>query len=161
MMPGPKMGCGETLCKLINEEKVTVSAGVPTVWLALLNYLKKSGNSVESLNRFTVGGAACPFMIFDEFRQKYGVDVQQGWGMTEMNPLGTFNGNASSTVNALPADQYDKMRLKQGRPVFGVEMKIVDADGKSLPWDGKSAGAVKVRGPWIICLLYTSDAADE
>ena len=157
VMPGPKMGCGETLCKLINEEKVTVSAGVPTVWLALLDYLKKTNSTIDTLNRLTVGGAACPFTIFDDFRNKYGVDVQQGWGMTEMNPLGTFNGNAPAVVNEMPAEQYDKMRLKQGRPVFGVEMKIVDADNKPLPWDGKSSGAVKVRGPWIINEYYRYD----
>ncbi|WP_373080624.1 long-chain-fatty-acid--CoA ligase [Zhongshania sp.] len=157
VMPGPKMGDGETLCKLINEEKVTVSAGVPTVWLALLNYLEKTGQTVESLNRLTVGGAACPYTIFDDFRSKHGVDVQQGWGMTEMNPLGTFNGNVAPEVAQLPPEQYDKIRLKQGRPVFGVEMKIVDADNNELPWDGESAGAVKVRGPWIIAEYYRYD----
>lgn len=157
VMPGPKMGDGETLCQLINEEKVTVSAGVPTVWLALLNYLEKTGKTVESLNRVTVGGAACPYTIFDDFRRKHGVDVQQGWGMTEMNPLGTFNGNVAPAVAELPPEQYDQMRLKQGRPVFGVEMKIVDAENKEVPWDGESAGAVKVRGPWIIAEYYRYD----
>ncbi|MFT7403838.1 long-chain fatty acid--CoA ligase [Zhongshania sp.] len=157
VMPGAKMGCGETLCTLINEEKVTASAGVPTVWLALLDYLNKSGKTIESLNRVTVGGAACPFYILDVFREKYGVDVQQGWGMTEMNPLGTYNGTVPPPVANLSPEEYDKKRLKQGRPVFGVELKIVDADNKSLPWDGKSAGAVKVRGPWIINEYYRYD----
>ncbi len=157
VMPGPKMGDGETLCALINEEKVTVSAGVPTVWLALLNYLAKTGKTIDSLNRLTVGGAACPFTIFDDFRNKHGVDVQQGWGMTEMNPLGTFNGNVPPAIADLPPEQYDKMRLKQGRPVFGVEIKIVDTDNNELPWDGASAGAVKVRGPWIIAEYYRYD----
>jgi acyl-CoA synthetase (AMP-forming)/AMP-acid ligase II len=154
VMPGAKMGDGETLCQLINEEGVTASAGVPTIWLALLDYLAKTGNTVASLNRVTVGGAACPFLIFDTFRTKYGVDVQQGWGMTEMNPLGTANGNTPPQVSALPKDEYDKMRLKQGRPIFGVDLKIVDEDNKELPWDGKSVGAVKVRGPWIINEYY-------
>jgi acyl-CoA synthetase (AMP-forming)/AMP-acid ligase II len=157
VMPGPKMGCGETLCTLINEEKVTASAGVPTVWLALLDYLKKSEKTIESLNRVTVGGAACPFYILDVFREKYGVDVQQGWGMTEMNPLGTYNGTVPPPVANLSPEEYDKKRLKQGRPVFGVEVKVVDADNNSLPWDGKSAGAVKVRGPWIINEYYRYD----
>lgn len=154
VLPGQKMGCGETLCKIINEEKVTTSAGVPTVWLALLDYMQKSGKTVESLNRITVGGAACPFYIFDVFRKNYNVNVQHAWGMTEMNPLGTFNGNAPASVIKIQGKKYDEIRLKQGRPVFGVEMKIVDANNISLPWDGKTFGAVKVRGPWVIAEYY-------
>ncbi|QQD18986.1 long-chain-fatty-acid--CoA ligase [Spongiibacter nanhainus] len=150
VMPGPKMGDGETLCTLINEEKVTVSAGVPTVWLALLNYLQQSGSKVESLQRITSGGAACPFVVYDEMRSKYDVDVQIGWGMTEMNPLGTYNGNCPPALESLPQEELDQLRLKAGRPVFGVDIKIEGEDGQELPWDGKSSGAIKVRGPWII-----------
>ncbi len=157
VMPGPKMGDGETLCALINEEKVTASAGVPTVWLALLDYLGKSGNSVDSLNRVTVGGAACPLKIMTDFRDKYGVEVQQAWGMTEMNPLGTFNGGIPPQLDGLSDEEYNKIRLKQGRPSFGVEIKVVDADNNELPWDGESSGAVKVRGPWIVNDYYGYD----
>ncbi len=157
VMPGPKMGDGETLCALINEEKVTASAGVPTVWLALLDYLGKSGSSVDSLNRVTVGGAACPLKIMTDFRDKYGVEVQQAWGMTEMNPLGTFNGGLPPQLDGLSEEEYNKIRLKQGRPSFGVEIKVVDADNNELPWDGESSGAVKVRGPWIVNDYYGYD----
>ncbi|WP_246864648.1 long-chain fatty acid--CoA ligase [Spongiibacter thalassae] len=157
VMPGPKMGDGETLCQLINEEKVTASAGVPTVWLALLDYLKASGKKVDSLERLTVGGAACPFSIIQTFRDRYQVRVQQGWGMTELNPLGTYNGNFSPEVEALPQAEQDQLLVSQGRPVFGIELKIVDEDNNELPWDGKSSGAVKARGPWVVGDYYRYD----
>jgi fatty-acyl-CoA synthase len=147
VMPGPKMGDGETLCQLINKHKITASAGVPTVWLALLQYLEKSGQEVPTLQRVTVGGAACPQMIFENMA-KFGVDVQHAWGMTEMSPLGTYN-TPKAGEEDLDDDAYMAKRLKQGRPLYGVDIKIVDADGKELPWDGKSSGAVMVRGPWI------------
>lgn len=151
VMPGPKMGDGETLCTLINEERVTVSAGVPTVWLALLNYLNQSGKKVESLQRITSGGAACPFVVYDEMRRNYDVEVQIGWGMTEMNPLGTYNGHCPPALeSSLSKEELDQQKLKAGRPVFGVDIKITDEDGNELPWDSKSSGAIKVRGPWII-----------
>ncbi len=157
VMPGPKMGDGETLCALINEEQVTCSAGVPTVWLALLDYLAKANKSVDSLNRVTVGGAACPEMIMEQFQNQHGVDVQQAWGMTEMNPLGTFNGGIPPLLDGISDEQRKKLRLKQGRPSFGVDIKVVDADNNELPWDGQSSGAVKVRGPWIVNDYYGYD----
>jgi fatty-acyl-CoA synthase len=157
VMPGPKMGDGETLCALINEEQVTCSAGVPTVWLALLDYLAKANKSVDSLNRVTVGGAACPEMIMEQFQNQHGVDVQQAWGMTEMNPLGTFNGGIPPLLDGISDEQRKKLRLKQGRPSFGVDIKVVDADNNELPWDGESSGAVKVRGPWIVNDYYGYD----
>lgn len=157
VMPGPKMGDGETLCALINDERVTCSAGVPTVWLALLDYLGTSGKQVESLNRVTVGGAACPLRIMTDFRDNYGVEVQQAWGMTEMNPLGTFNGGIPLQLDGLSEEEYNQIRLKQGRPSFGVEIKVVDSDNNELPWDGESSGAVKVRGPWIVNDYYGYD----
>ena len=157
VMPGPKMGDGETLCSLINEEQVTCSAGVPTVWLALLDYLASAKKSVDSLNRVTVGGAACPEIIMEQFQNHYGVDVQQAWGMTEMNPLGTFNGGIPPQLDGLGDEERKKLRLKQGRPSFGVDIKAVDSDNKELPWDGESSGAVKVRGPWIVNDYYGYD----
>jgi fatty-acyl-CoA synthase len=156
IMAGPRMGDGETLCKLINDHRVTASAGVPTVWLALLQYLEKSGKSVPSLQRLTIGGAACPQMIIEEFRAKHSVDVHHAWGMTEMSPLGTFN-QPRPEESALDDAAYMKNRLKQGRIIFGVDMRIDDADGRELPWDGSSAGSVKVRGPWITQSYYGSD----
>ncbi|MDN3640261.1 long-chain-fatty-acid--CoA ligase [Simiduia curdlanivorans] len=161
VMPGPKMGDGETLCKLINQEAVTVSAGVPTVWLALLNYLEQSQQQIPTLTRVVTGGAACPQPIFDNFREKHGVEVHQAWGMTEMSPLGTYNTLKPHMVNWSEPEKT-KVRLKQGRPAYGVELKITDDHNNELPWDGKSSGAVKVRGPWVIQRYFKAehDACD-
>ncbi|WP_231758454.1 long-chain-fatty-acid--CoA ligase [Microbulbifer elongatus] len=156
VMPGPKMGDGQTLCTLINEENVTVSAGVPTVWLALLDYLEKSGHKVPSLQRLTTGGAACPQPVFDKFREHYNVDVQQAWGMTEMSPLGTYN-TLKPHMDCWDEEEKTRVRLKQGRPVYGVDMKIVDENDVALPWDGKASGAVKVRGAWVIQRYFKAD----
>lgn len=150
VLPGPKMGCGETLCNLIQEESITTAAGVPTVWLALLQYLRESGKHIPSLQRVIVGGAACPWSIMQEFEEQHGVYTHHAWGMTEMSPVGTFNGWVS---DALPAEERRAKRLKQGRAAFGVEMRIVDDVGTSLPRDGKSVGNLQVRGPWI-CERY-------
>jgi 3-(methylthio)propionyl---CoA ligase len=151
VFPGSKMGDGKTLAALINEEKVTLSAGVPTVWLGLLAHLKASGERVDSLQRITVGGAACPLSIMEDM-DRYGVETRVGWGMTEMSPLGTVNA-ASAASAQYSAQEFAKIRLKAGRPIFGVEMKIVDDAGKELPWDGKAFGSLKVRGPWV-CSSY-------
>ena len=148
VMPGPKMADGQTLTHLINAEKINMSAGVPTVWLALLQYLEESGESIESLTRVTVGGAACPLPIFKTFKEKYGVDTEHAWGMTEMSPLGTYN-KMSPADFELPEEAFNQKLLRQGRPIFGVDLRIVDDEGKELPWDGKSSGAVQVRGPFI------------
>lgn len=157
VFPGNKMGDGETLAKLINEEGVTLSAGVPTIWLALLAYLRSSGTTVESLKRVVVGGAACPLAIAEGF-DAYGVESRIGWGMTEMSPLGSINASAEQK-DRYSAEEYRKLRLKAGRPIFGVEMKIVDDEGEQLPWDGKAYGSLKVRGPWI-CSGYFKRKAD-
>lgn len=148
VMPGPKMADGETLTHLINSEGINMSAGVPTVWLALLQYLAQSGASIPSLERVTVGGAACPLSIFSEFKSKHGVQVEHAWGMTEMSPLGTYN-KMSKVDNELPEEAYNQALLKQGRPIFGVDIRVVDDEGNELPWDGQSSGAVQVKGPFI------------
>ncbi len=148
VMPGPKMADGQTLTALINQEKITMSAGVPTVWLALLQYLEASVETIDSLERVTVGGAACPLSIFTTFKDKHGVDTEHAWGMTEMSPLGTYN-KMSDADRTLPQDEFNKKLLRQGRPVFGVDIRVVDENGQALPWDGKSAGAVQVKGAFI------------
>ncbi|TQV73455.1 long-chain-fatty-acid--CoA ligase [Exilibacterium tricleocarpae] len=162
VFPGPKMGDGATLARLINEEGVNISAGVPTVWLALLNYLNESGERVDCLDRIVVGGAACPLSIMEQFEDRYGVYTHAAWGMTEMSPLGTFNSRLDR--KALGEQEYARLRLKAGRPIYGVEMKIVDDANKPLPWDGVAFGALKVRGPWI-CSEYfkleNSEAHDD
>ena len=139
-----------------------MSAGVPTVWLGLIAYLKSSGQRVDSLQSVIVGGAACPLSIMEDF-DTYGVDTHVGWGMTEMSPLGSVNTSPSSREN-YSDEEYARVRLKAGRPIFGVEMKIVDDEGNDLPWDGEAFGSLKVRGPWI-CSSYfkleNSDAHEE
>jgi fatty-acyl-CoA synthase len=159
VFPGNKMGDGETLCALINEESVSMSAGVPTVWLGLLAYLKASGNTVETLTRVLVGGAACPLSVMEDF-DRYGVETRVGWGMTEMSPLGTVN-ECTAARAEYGEEVFAKQRLKAGRAIFGVEMKIVDDDGKELPWDGEAFGSLKVRGPWICSDYYELDGASS
>ncbi|MCZ6526841.1 MAG: long-chain-fatty-acid--CoA ligase [Gammaproteobacteria bacterium] len=160
VFPGAKMGDGETLQALIEEEGVTFSAGVPTVWLMLLNYLEKSAKTVASLRRVIIGGATCPLSILIDFREKHDVTVQQAWGMTEMTPLGTVNTLKPGMEN-IPADELNQLKLKQGRFVYGVEMKIIDDDNKEQPWDGLSPGLLKVRGPWISSNYYKKEGDDD
>lgn len=148
VLPGRSAGDPETLCDLINSEQVTLALGVPTVWLALLQYLGKSGVQLPSLRRTVVGGAACPPAVIDEFRQQHGVETHHAWGMTETSPLGTFN-TLKPAHESLPAEAQREIRLKQGRVVFGVEMRIVGDDGNPLPRDGRTFGALQVRGPYI------------
>lgn len=159
VLPGPKMGDGETLQALIDDEGVTVSAAVPTVWLALLAYLNDSGKSIDSLQRVIVGGAACPLSIIDEFMEKHGVYVHPAWGMTETGPVGTVNTLKPGMEN-LPKESLDDVKLKQGRPIFGVDLKIVDDQGEEQAWDDESCGEVKLRGPWICKSYYKLDDSD-
>ena len=151
VMPGNKMGDGPTLATLVNEEGVTMSAGVPTVWLNLLAHLRSSGERVETLQRVVVGGSACPLSVMEEF-DTYGVDTRHAWGMTEMSPLGTSN-SSGARRHQYDADSFATMRTNVGQPIFGVEVKITDDDNNELPWDGVAFGALKVRGPWI-CSSY-------
>lgn len=162
VFPGPKMGDGETLCRLINGEQVNKSAAVPTVWLALLQYLEKAGETIDSLESVTVGGAACPLSIMTDMQEKYGVWVHAAWGMTEMSPLGTYN-TLKKGMQDLPAEELNKIRLKAGRAVFGVDIKIEGPDGQELPWDGEASGSLKVRGPWITQQYFKQEgsATDE
>ncbi|WP_237066715.1 long-chain-fatty-acid--CoA ligase [Microbulbifer guangxiensis] len=150
VLPGPKMADGETLSSLMNNEGVTIAAGVPTVWMALLKYLRENDETLTSLNRVVVGGSACPWSIMEEFEQRHGVYTHHAWGMTEMSPLGTYNSRIAET---LPAEQARALRLKQGVAAYGVEMRIVDDEGRELPRDGVAFGALQVRGPWV-CERY-------
>lgn len=157
VFPGPKMGDGETLQQLMVEEGITISSGVPTIWLGLLNYLKESGKRIDGVQRLSVGGAACPLSIIEGFRDEFGITVHQGWGMTETSPLGTVfclkPGNKD-----LGADDIAQIQAKQGRGVFGIEMKISDPNGNELPWDGVAFGDLKVRGPWVCSGYFRNDA---
>jgi fatty-acyl-CoA synthase len=158
VFPGSKMGDGAELTGLINEEQVTMSAGVPTVWLGLLAHLRDSGASIDSLQRIIVGGAACPLSLMKEM-DTHGVETRLAWGMTEMSPLGSVNA-LKPEVQGLPEAELDTLRLKAGRPVFGVDMKITDDDGNELPWDGEAFGSLKVRGPWICSSYFKLDDSD-
>jgi fatty-acyl-CoA synthase len=155
VFPGPKMGDPETLQSLIESEQVTFAAGVPTVWQGLIAYLEKTGKSIDSLLRVLSGGSAVPLALMNQLRER-GVEVMQAWGMTEMSPIGTIR-CLSPEAAQLPATERDALRAKQGRTVFGVELKITDDDNKELPRDGKAFGALKVRGPWIVSSYYKRD----
>jgi len=148
VFPGPKMGDGETLYKLIQAEGVSVTLGVPTVWLAVLQYAEKAGKRLDHLQRAVIGGAAVPQSMIREFRDKHGVEVRQGWGMTEMSPLGAVN-SIKAGLDGLSDQQSLDLATRAGRGIFGVELRIVDDDGNELLWDGEAYGALQVRGPWV------------
>jgi acyl-CoA synthetase (AMP-forming)/AMP-acid ligase II len=155
VFPGPGLD-GASLYELFESEGVTFSAGVPTVWLGLLQYLEKSGRKFTRPWRSTVGGSACPPALMEAYRRDHGVHVHHGWGMTEMSPLGTYCTLKNKHLGLTPAQQR-AVEIKQGRPIFGVDLKIVDEDGRSLPNDGKAFGDLLVRGPWVIDTYFRVD----
>ncbi|MEA1941788.1 MAG: long-chain-fatty-acid--CoA ligase [Pseudomonadota bacterium] len=159
VMPGAQMD-GQSIHELIEGEKVNYVAGVPTVWLGLLNYLEQEGKRIDSIDRVLIGGSALPEALLRAYEDKYGVVMQQGWGMTEMSPLGTVNA-ALPKHDELDREEQIRIKLKQGRLVFGVGMRVVDDEGKELPWDGKSSGHVQVRGPWIASSYYRGAGAES
>ena len=147
VMPGARMD-GASLYELIETEGVTHSAAVPTVWQGLLQYLQANKLKFSTLRAVTIGGSACPENLIRVFHDDYGVDVRQGWGMTETSPLGTTCA-LTPEIAALPFDEQVPTRLKAGRPPMGVELKIVDPNGRELPRDGKAFGHLMVRGPAV------------
>ena len=155
--PGPAMD-GKSIYELMEAEKVTFAAGVPTIWQMLLTHMQSNGLKFSSLNRTVIGGSACPPAMIDTFRDEFGVDVLHAWGMTETSPLGTV-GTLKNKHLKLPKEQQLAIRLKQGRAVFGVDMKIVGDDGKDQPWDGKAYGDLLVRGPWIMDTYFKGQCA--
>jgi fatty-acyl-CoA synthase len=158
VFPGPKMGDGEALYELLDSEDVTLALGVPTVWLALLQYMDKEGKRLDKLRRTICGGAAVPRSMIEAFRDKHGVELRQGWGMTEMSPIGAVN-SLKAGLEGLSDDEKLDVATKAGRGVFGCEMRIVDDDGNELPWDGVAYGALQVRGPWICSDYYRLEGA--
>ena len=155
VFPGPALD-GKSIYELIEAEKVTFAAGVPTVWQMLLSHMKPNVLNFSSLKRTVIGGSACPPAMIDAFRESYGVDVLHAWGMTEMSPLGTLCTLKNKHLD-LPEEAQMKLRLKQGRCIFGVDMKIVNEAGESLPHDGKTYGDLLVKGPWIIREYYKQE----
>ncbi len=148
VFPGAQLD-GKSVYELLEAEGVTFAAGVPTVWQMLLSHMKPGGLRFSTLNRTVIGGSACPPAMITAFREEYGVDVLHAWGMTEMSPLGTLCTLKNKHL-ALPAEEQMKIRLKQGRAIFGVDMKIVGDDGQAQPHDGVAYGDLLVRGPWVI-----------
>lgn len=147
VLPGARMD-GEALYELMENEGVTLSAGVPTIWMMLLGYMKENNKKFSTMKRTVIGGSAVPKAMIETFHREYNVNVVHAWGMTEMSPIGTVC-NLKKKHESFSLDQKIELSLKQGRSVFGVDMKIVDGAGKELPWDGKAFGNLLVRGPWI------------
>ncbi|HJQ59374.1 MAG TPA: 3-(methylthio)propionyl-CoA ligase [Vineibacter sp.] len=140
---------GASVYELLDKEDVDISAGVPTVWLGLLNYCEQNGKKLSKMKRTLIGGSAVPRSMIARFWKDHQVEVAQGWGMTEMSPVGTLT-RFNRGERGLPDEQRYDIIAKQGRPVFGVEMKIVDDNGNDLPKDGEASGNLMVRGPWIV-----------
>ncbi len=158
VFPGAALD-GKSVYELIEQEQVTYAAGVPTVWQMLLGHMKPNGLRFSSLKRTVIGGSACPPAMIGAFREDYGVDVLHAWGMTEMSPLGTLC-TLKNKHQALPAEDQMKVRLKQGRAIFGVDMKIVGDNGEELPWDGKAFGDLYVKGPWVVREYFKGEGGD-
>lgn len=148
VLPGPDLH-GDALVGLIDKYGVTIALGVPTIWQGLLTVAKAKGSKLESLTRTVIGGSACPPSMIATFRDVYGVDTIHAWGMSEMSPLGTTN-QPLAKHRALSVEAQRKLRENQGRPPYGVELKIVDDDGKTLPNDGVTQGDLMVRGHWVL-----------
>ena len=158
VFPGGAMD-GKSIYELIEAEKVTFAAGVPTVWQMLLGHLKSGDLRFSTLNRTVIGGSACPPAMIQAFQEDYNVRVLHAWGMTEMSPLGTLTSLKNKHLE-MPADAQMKLLQKQGRAIFGVDMKIVDGDGKEQPWDGKAYGDLLVRGPWVVREYFKAEGGN-
>jgi acyl-CoA synthetase (AMP-forming)/AMP-acid ligase II len=158
VFPGAQLD-GKSVYELMESERVTFAAGVPTVWQMLLGHLKQNNLKFSTLKRTVIGGSACPPAMIDSFREEYGVDVLHAWGMTEMSPLGTLCTLKNKHLT-LPAEDQMKIRLKQGRAIYAVEMKIVGEDGSELPWDGKQSGDLYVKGPWVVREYFKGEGGD-
>jgi fatty-acyl-CoA synthase len=158
VLPGQKLD-GASLHELIEQEGVTYSAGVPTIWQMLIAHLKATGGELSTLQRVTVGGSACPESIIRTLRDDYGVDVIQGWGMTETSPLATVS-VPSPAVAGLDFEGQLPFKLKQGRLVCNLDMKLVDDDGGRLPHDGKTFGRLMIKGPTVASGYYRGEGGD-
>lgn len=155
IFPGAGMD-GESLYELIETEKATSLLGVPTVWLALLNHIESVDGHLDSVDNVVIGGSAAPQSMMDKFQDKYDVFPIHAWGMTEMSPMGSLCAQTPFLKSASKADRA-RVQAKQGRPVYGVEMKIVDDEDNALPHDGKTFGRLMVRGPWVASSYYKNE----
>jgi fatty-acyl-CoA synthase len=155
VFPGAALD-GKSVYELLESEQVTLAAGVPTVWQMLLGHLKAGGLRFSHLKRTVIGGSACPPAMIHAFNDEYGVEVLHAWGMTELSPLGTLCTLKNKHL-ALPAEEQMKIRLKQGRAIYGIDFKIVDDQGKEQPHDGKAYGDLLVKGPWVVREYYKQE----
>jgi fatty-acyl-CoA synthase len=151
---------GRSLAELIQSERVTVAAGVPTIWMGLLQVLEKEKFDISSIRVMPIGGSAAPRTMIERYQQNFGVFIAHAWGMTEMAPLGTVS-NLKSHMAQWPEAERFKVRAKQGTTVPGVEARVVDIEGRELPWDGQSFGELQVRGPWVISGYYNDERGAE
>jgi fatty-acyl-CoA synthase len=158
VFPGAALD-GKSLFELFESEGVTLSAGVPTVWLGLLNHALQNDLKFSTFRRTVIGGSACPPAMMDTLIDKFGVQVIHAWGMTEMSPLGTA-GVLLTKHLSLPPGEQRKILQKQGHAIYGVDMKIVDDAGVELPWDGSTYGNLLVKGPWIISRYFKDEGGD-
>ncbi|MBM1556562.1 long-chain-fatty-acid--CoA ligase [Sulfitobacter mediterraneus] len=158
VMPGPGLD-GPSLLGLIENQNVTVALGVPTIWLGLYGEAKKTGAKMASLQRTVVGGSACPPSLITAFREEYNVDTIHAWGMTEMSPIGSVN-RPLAKHGDLPVEEQHKLRENQGRPVYGVELEILDESGAPLPHDGETQGDLVTRGYWIVDSYFRSSTEE-
>ncbi|MBX6374852.1 MAG: long-chain-fatty-acid--CoA ligase [Acetobacteraceae bacterium] len=152
VMPGAKLD-GASVHQLLEEERVTFTAGVPTVWLMLLQHLEATGARLSTLERVAIGGSACPRAMTQAFQDRYGVQVIHAWGMTEMSPVGTLAGPKPEVAHLTGEAKLD-LQERQGAAMFTVDMKITDDEGRELPWDGKTFGRLKVQGPAVARRYY-------
>jgi 3-(methylthio)propionyl---CoA ligase len=152
VFPGPHMD-GASLYELFEREKVTFSAGVPTIWLGLLTYMKANKLTFSSFKRTVIGGSACPPAMMKTLQDDFGVQVIHAWGMTELSPLGTLSTLMSKHLD-LPQEAQQRLLEKQGRVIYGVDIAIADDNGASLPWDGVASGNLVVRGAWVISSYF-------
>jgi acyl-CoA synthetase (AMP-forming)/AMP-acid ligase II len=157
VLPGAKLD-GASVHQLLEEERVTITAGVPTVWFALLNHLEKTAGRLSTLKRVVIGGSACPRAMTQAFETRYGITVNHAWGMTEMSPLGSFCSVKPCVAN-LQGDALLDLKVKQGHPLFGVEFRITDDADRDLPWDGTTFGRLKVKGPAVAKAYFRRDEA--
>ena len=159
VFPGPHL-TPRDLAELIQAERVTLTAGVPTLWIGLLHLLENERYDLSSLRGMIVGGAAAPQWMIEGFEKKHNLTVMHAWGMTEMSPLGTVSRLKSYQLD-LPLEDQFKIRAKQGLPVPGVELRAIDEQGREIAWDGKAFGELQVRGPWIISSYYNDERTPD
>jgi fatty-acyl-CoA synthase len=159
VFPGPHLQARD-LAELIQAEKVTLTAGVPTLWMGILNLLENERYDLSSLRGMIVGGAAAPQSMIEAFEKKYGLNVMHAWGMTEMSPLGTVSRLKSYQMDLPEAEKF-AIRAKQGTSVPGVEIRAIEESGREIPWDGKAFGELQVRGPWIISSYYNDERSAD